>query len=77
MIKKLSLLLAFLGRPAWVMLDEPLITLDETGLKGLIDLIREYRDRYSTSFLLSSHQPIPAELQNTRQLTLENGSIQL
>ena len=77
MTKKLSLLLAFLGQPALITLDEPLITLDEIGLQGLIDLIREYHDHYETSFLLSSHQPIPEALENTHQLTLENGSIQL
>lgn len=78
MTKKLALLLAFLGRPAWILLDEPLITLDEPGLAGLLTLIGEYRDQYGAGFLLSSHQPLPAgRLPGTRNLILTNRSIRL
>jgi len=78
MTKKLALLLAFLGRPVWILLDEPLITLDESGLAGLLALIREYRDKYGAGFLLSSHQPLPADvLPDTQSLILTNRSIQL
>lgn len=77
MIKKLALLLAFLGRPAWIALDEPLITLDESGLTGLLTLIREYRDQYDTGFLLSSHQPLPVSLATTQNLILDRKSIRL
>jgi ABC-2 type transport system ATP-binding protein len=78
MTKKIALLLAFLGRPALLALDEPLITLDEAGTTELITLINEYHKRYETAFLLSSHQPIAAErLPGTRQLRLTNQSIQL
>jgi len=77
MIKKLALLLAFLGRPAWITLDEPLITLDESGLTGLLALICEYHDQYGTGSLLSSHQPLPARLPSTKSLILVNRSIQL
>jgi ABC-2 type transport system ATP-binding protein len=78
MTKKLALLLAFLGRPGWITLDEPLITLDEAGLAGLFILIREYHDQYDTGFLLSSHQPLPQNtLPATRNLILTNRSIEL
>ena len=78
MTKKLALLLAFLGRPAWITLDEPLITLDEPGLAGLLALITQYRHQYDTGFLLSSHQPLATErLPNTKNLILANRSIQL
>lgn len=78
MIKKLALLLAFLGRPAWITLDEPLITLDENGLTGLLALIREYHDQYGAGFLLSSHQPLPgSRLRSTQNLILVNQSIKL
>jgi ABC-2 type transport system ATP-binding protein len=74
MTKKLALLLAFLGRPALITLDEPLITLDEPGMTGLLHLIREFHDRYGTGFLLSSHQPVPSI---TRKIAFENKSIEL
>lgn len=78
MTKKLALLLAFLGRPAWIILDEPLITLDEGALAGLLDLIQEYNHRYGTSFLISSHQPLPENaLSAIRNLILVNRSIEL
>jgi len=78
MTKKLALLLAFLGRPVWILLDEPLITLDEPALIGLLALIGEYCDRYGAGFLLSSHQSLPAEpLPDIRSLILVNRSIQL
>ncbi|HVU96328.1 MAG TPA: ATP-binding cassette domain-containing protein [Puia sp.] len=78
MTKKLALLLAFLGRPTWILLDEPLITLDEAGLAGLLTLIGEYRDRYGAGFLLSSHQLLPTgRLPGTQNLILINRSIQL
>jgi ABC-2 type transport system ATP-binding protein len=78
MTKKLALLLAFLGRPACITLDEPLITLDETGLRGLTGLISEYHYQYGTCFLLSSHQALPGDrLPSTKLLALENKSIQL
>jgi ABC-2 type transport system ATP-binding protein len=56
MTKKISLLLAMLGRPALILLDEPFITLDDAGNRGLTTLINEYHKLYGTAFLLSSHQ---------------------
>ena len=56
MIKKLSLAIAFLGSPKVIILDEPLITLDEYAQKTLVDLIDEYIREYEAVVLLSSHQ---------------------
>lgn len=56
MNKKLSLLLAFIGNTKLIMLDEPLITLEDVFLPLLFSLIKE-RQAKGTSFLLSSHQP--------------------
>lgn len=55
MLKKLSLALAFLGDPKMIILDEPLITLDEQTRAELFKLIQEKKE---TTFLLSSHQSI-------------------
>lgn len=56
MTKKISLLLALLGRPALIALDEPFITLDEPGMTKLGMLISGYHRDPGTSFLISSHQ---------------------
>lgn len=56
MTKKLSLLLAFIGNTKLILLDEPLITLEDSFLPLLFSLIKE-RQKQGTSFLLSSHQP--------------------
>lgn len=58
MSKKLSLLLAFIGPTTLILLDEPLITLDDAFLPLLFSIIHQ-RQEDGTSFLLSSHQPLP------------------
>jgi ABC-2 type transport system ATP-binding protein len=56
MTKKLSLLLAFIGNTKLILLDEPLITLEDSFLPLLFSKIKE-RQTSGISFLLSSHQP--------------------
>jgi ABC-2 type transport system ATP-binding protein len=55
MVKKVSLTLAFLGKPSLIILDEPLITIDKDAQAALFSLIRSYHDA-GVTFLLSSHQ---------------------
>jgi ABC-2 type transport system ATP-binding protein len=55
MMKKLSLVMAFLGAPSLIILDEPLITLDEKTRKILLTLIAQTAAA-GTMFLMSSHQ---------------------
>jgi len=55
MLKKLSLVLAFIGAPSLILLDEPLITMDQASLQVLYSWIRESRQQ-GVLFLLSSHQ---------------------
>jgi ABC-2 type transport system ATP-binding protein len=57
MMKKLSLAMAFLGDPQFIILDEPIITLDEASRNILYSIIAEYNSR-GVSFLISSHQKI-------------------
>ncbi len=61
MLKKISLLSAFLGTPSLIMLDEPLITIDERSAQIVYELIKEYSERRGVSFLLSSHQDFRLE----------------
>lgn len=56
MIKKVSLAMAFAGDPQVIILDEPLITLDEKSRDSLTVLVREYVVERQVICLLSSHQ---------------------
>lgn len=55
MVKKVSLVLAFLGNPSVIILDEPLITIDKDARSALFRLI-ENTYVNGVSFLISSHQ---------------------
>jgi ABC-2 type transport system ATP-binding protein len=57
MLKKLSLTMAFLGSPKLIILDEPIITLDEASRDVLYRAIADYHQQ-GVSFLISSHQLI-------------------
>jgi ABC-2 type transport system ATP-binding protein len=75
MVKKVSLALAFLGAPRLIILDEPLITIDQPARAALFDLIRSTHAG-GTSFLLSSHQPFEsAELPLTGSFRLANKTL--
>lgn len=56
MVKKLSLMMAFIGQPHLILLDEPLITLDVNFVSVLLALIRE-KQVEGISFVITSHQP--------------------
>lgn len=56
MLKKVSLLTAFLGKPKLIMLDEPLITIDDRSVQIVYELVEQYSKKHGISFLLSSHQ---------------------
>jgi ABC-2 type transport system ATP-binding protein len=74
MLKKLSLLLAFIGNPEWILLDEPFTTLDTLTQAALQQLIREKND---TSFILTSHHDISLDKINfMRIFTIHNKTIE-
>ena len=58
MLKKLSLALAFLGKPKVVILDEPLITLDDAARNVLLSMIADLNKSGDVITLLSSHQAL-------------------
>ncbi|WP_332369587.1 AAA family ATPase [Spirosoma telluris] len=58
MLKKLSLLLALLGTPRLILLDEPLTTLDVATAENLFGYIRQLCEEQGVSFLLTSHQDV-------------------
>lgn len=75
MLKKAGLLLAFLGHPKLIILDEPFTTIDTASQKNLIQLINSEMAR-GVDFLISSHHIAPGEFLNfTSILTISNGTI--
>jgi ABC-2 type transport system ATP-binding protein len=78
MLKKLSLALAFLGNPKFILLDEPLITLDAESLATLCSWIASEHTINKTSFLISSHQPLPLETRlDVRVLSVDLNTVTL
>lgn len=76
MLKKLSLLLAFIGKPKVILLDEPLITIDTDSLNILYSWIAEEHVKNQTTFLITSHQPLSAEyLPTTKELIVEKQTL--
>ncbi|ALL07976.1 ABC transporter [Pedobacter sp. PACM 27299] len=76
MLKKLSLVLAFIGKPALILLDEPLITMDAESLAVLYRWILEKNQQEATSFLLASHQELEhPELSKASVLQVMEGLI--
>jgi len=76
MLKKSALLLAFLGKPELVILDEPFTTIDADTQSQLVKLITE-KVAEGTSFLITSHQSGPIELLPvTSVLQMKSGKIQ-
>lgn len=55
MLKKASLLLAFLGHPKLIILDEPFTTIDIASQENLIQMI-ELKWSEGVNFLISTHQ---------------------
>ncbi|AMQ56450.1 ABC transporter ATP-binding protein [Algoriphagus sanaruensis] len=76
MLKKTALVLAFLGNPKWIILDEPFTTIDIETQEQLIRLIQE-KSSAGTGFLITSHQPRTLEIiQLTSILRMKNGKIE-
>lgn len=69
MAKKLSLVLGLLGQPKLVLLDEPLITLDQEAVSILQQITARYHQA-GMSFLITSHQEITLPGQPFTRLTI-------
>lgn len=76
MLKKLSLVLAFLGQPTCILLDEPLTTLETEAVPVLCSWIVRQQAQQGTSFLLSSHQDFAAgALPGMQSLLVEQATL--
>mgnify|MGYP000223679219 CR=1 FL=1 len=74
MIKKLSLLLSFLGHPKLILLDEPLITLDAPSQLALNKWVNQSHRKHGVDFILSSHQT-PDNIQLTKSLQISSQAV--
>jgi len=78
MLKKLSLVLAFLGQPKLILLDEPLNTVDVESLEVLYRWINAKYQNEKVCFLLSSHQPLDeVKIPGLKQINIEDKKIKL
>ncbi|QNN40766.1 ABC transporter ATP-binding protein [Pedobacter roseus] len=78
MLKKLSLVLAFLGKPKLILLDEPLNTIDAESLEVLYRWINKKHKEEGISFLLSSHQSLDElKLPGLKQINIEDKKLTL
>ena len=78
MLKKLSLVLAFLGKPKLILLDEPLNTIDAESLEVLYRWINKKHKEEGISFLLSSHQSLgELKLPGLKQINIEDKKLTL
>ncbi len=76
MLKKLSLMLAFLGSPRLILLDEPLITLDTAAIEVLYSWIRDKHEKEQVGFLITSHQSLALGNHfKTKKLIVENRTV--
>lgn len=74
MVKKLSLVLAFIGQSRFIFLDEPLVTLDQAAVETLYQLIGNYHQQ-GTGFVITSHQPVEHNHFNTTELYMKEKSV--
>lgn len=75
MIKKLSLVLAFLGNPKLILLDEPFITLDNNALNVLAQWMKESYEQKEVNFIITSHQTIPIAIPIHHTFILANRTL--
>ncbi|ANI89116.1 hypothetical protein A9P82_07325 [Arachidicoccus ginsenosidimutans] len=63
MKKKLALILAFIGQPEWILLDEPLITLDVASVNIILSTVQQYAQK-EIGFIITSHQDAEFDAQH-------------
>lgn len=75
MAKKLSLVLAFIGKTKFILLDEPFVTLDVATVQVLIGAIKEFYQQ-DRNFIFTSHQsPEMNSLPLSSEMIAQNDTI--
>ncbi len=77
MLKKISLITAFIGKPKLILLDEPFTTIDTQTSDLVYQLINKYHESDS-SFFIASHQPLDnAKVVTSSRFKVAEGKISL
>ena len=74
MLKKLSLVLGFIGHPKLILLDEPLITLDQASVSNLMQLIENAVDSGIT-VIITSHQQLVTGKHTSSKLSIADHAL--
>lgn len=75
MLKKLSLALALVGKPQWILLDEPLITIDVAAVALVCEWISKMQIVLGVSFIISSHQSFQNNIPFTAAIEVQNKTV--
>ncbi|QEL03523.1 ATP-binding cassette domain-containing protein [Olivibacter sp. LS-1] len=75
MLKKLSLVIAFTGKPELILLDEPFITLDDDAIDKLVESIKKSM-MIGTNFIITSHYSISSSLPITSTFIIRDKKIE-
>ena len=63
-------------RPQLLLLDEPFSGLDLRQRARLLKILSSLREKYATTVMMASHDPVPDASWPDRVLTLEDGTIE-
>ncbi len=74
MVKKLSLVLAFIGKSDFIFLDDPLVTLDQSSVEILYNLIQRFHSE-GVNFILTSHQLVEHNHFNAVELLMKDKTV--
>jgi len=72
MLKKLSIALALVGKPKWILLDEPLITIDVASVSLICTWIKKLHAEMGVSFIISSHQSFQNDIPFSGIIEVQN-----
>ncbi len=72
--QRVAFLRSIICKPSIVIADEPTGNLDESNTLLLLDLIREYKNKFNISFVIATHDEKVSEISD-RILLLENGKL--
>jgi ABC-2 type transport system ATP-binding protein len=75
MQQKVAIARALLSKPRVLLLDEPTTGLDPRSKREVQDVVRELRDDYNTTILLTTHDMIEADLLCDRVAILDKGKV--